>query len=35
MDGDLAFVESNYRRTYQNSAAIDHILDGLRKAGFE
>jgi len=35
MDPDLALVDANYRRTYQNPAAVDHILDGLRKAGFE
>src|SRR5205814_9114111 len=34
MDPDLASVEANYRRTYRNPAAVDHILDGLRKAGF-
>jgi tetratricopeptide (TPR) repeat protein len=35
MDPNLAFVEANYQRTYQDPAAVDHILDGLRKAGFD
>jgi tetratricopeptide (TPR) repeat protein len=31
----LAFVESNLRRLYNDQTAIDHILDGLRTAGFD
>ena len=30
-----AFVERNFRRLYTDPAAVEHILDGLRKAGFE
>jgi adenylate cyclase len=29
----LSFVEANLQRTYRDGAGIDHILDGLRKAG--
>jgi hypothetical protein len=35
LNPDLAFVERNLRRLYADPAAVDHILDGLRKAGFE
>ena len=35
LNPDLAFVERNFRRLYTDPAAVDHILDGLRKAGFE
>ncbi len=31
----LAFVEGNLKRLFSDPAAVDHILDGLRKAGFE
>jgi len=31
----LAFVERNLRRLYKESSAVERILDGLRKAGFE
>jgi len=34
-DGSLTAVEAGYMRTYQVRDSIDHILDGLRKAGFE
>jgi len=34
-DGNLTAVEAGYMRTYQVRDSIDHILDGLRKAGFE
>jgi adenylate cyclase len=34
-DGNLSAVEAGFMRTYQVRDAIDHILDGLRKAGFE
>ena len=33
LDPNLSYVESNFQRLYRDSAAIDHILDGLRKAG--
>jgi adenylate cyclase len=35
MDADLAFSAGVLRRVYTDPAAVDHILDGLRKAGFE
>jgi adenylate cyclase len=35
MDADLAYSAGVLRRVYTNPAAVDHILDGLRKAGFE
>jgi TolB-like protein len=35
LNENLAFVESNLRRLYQDQAAVDHILDGLRAAGFD
>jgi hypothetical protein len=31
----LAFVEGNLRRLYKDQAAVDHVLDGLRAAGFD
>ncbi|HEY3911522.1 MAG TPA: adenylate/guanylate cyclase domain-containing protein [Stellaceae bacterium] len=31
----LDFVEGNLKRLFNDPAAVDHILDGLRKAGFE
>ncbi len=34
LNPDLAFVEGNLRRLYRDRAAVSHILDGLRKAGF-
>jgi adenylate cyclase len=34
-DGTLSAVEAGYMRTYRIRDSIDHILDGLRKAGFE
>ena len=34
LNPDLAFVEGNLRRLYKHQAAVNHILDGLRKAGF-
>lgn len=33
LNTDLAFVEANFRRLYTDGAAVDHLLDGLRKAG--
>jgi adenylate cyclase len=35
MDADLTYSAGVLRRVYTDSAAVDHILDGLRKAGFE
>jgi len=35
MDADLAYSAGILRRVYTDPAAVDHILDGLRKAGFE
>ena len=32
---NLAFVEGNLRRLYKDQAAVDHVLDGLRAAGFD
>ena len=31
----LSFVQNNYKLLYKDPDAIDHILSGLRKAGFE
>jgi len=35
MDANLEFSASMFRRTWPDPADIDHLLDGLRKAGFE
>ena len=35
LNPSLTFVESNLRRLYNDQTAIDHILDGLRTAGFD
>jgi len=35
LDPNFAFVRTTLRRLYTDPAGIDHILDGLRKAGFE
>jgi adenylate cyclase len=35
MDPDLAYSATTLRRLFSDPAAVDHILDGLRKAGFE
>jgi len=35
LNPSLAFVERNFRRLYADTASVEHILDGLRKAGFE
>ena len=35
MDANLQVSADVLRRVYHDPAAIDHILDGLRKAGFE
>ena len=35
LNQSLAFIEQNFRRLYKDPAAVEQILDGLRKAGFE
>src|SRR5439155_17658749 len=35
LDSNLAFVEGNLKRLYRDRVGVDHILEGLRKAGFE
>ena len=35
MDPDLTYSAATLRRLFSDPAAVDHILDGLRKAGFE
>jgi adenylate cyclase len=35
LNPSLAFVEGNLKRLFDETAAVDHILDGLHKAGFE
>jgi len=35
LNPNMAFVEGNLRRLYNDSAAIDQILDGLRAAGLD
>jgi adenylate cyclase len=35
MDPDLAYSATTLRRLFSDPVAVDHILDGLRKAGFE
>ena len=35
LNPNLAFVGGNLRRLYNDQAAVDHILDGLRLAGFD
>jgi adenylate cyclase len=35
LNTNLAFVEGNLRRLFNDPAAVDHIVSGLRKAGFE
>jgi tetratricopeptide (TPR) repeat protein len=34
IDPNLSFVRATLHRLYEDRTAIDHILDGLRKAGF-
>jgi hypothetical protein len=34
-DANLAIVEGNLTRLYRSREDVDHIIDGLRKAGFE
>jgi predicted Zn-dependent protease len=35
MDTSLKFSASVFRRVWPDPADVDHLLDGLRKAGFE
>ena len=35
LDPNLSMVRTTLQRLYTNQAGIDHLLDGLRKAGFE
>jgi adenylate cyclase len=35
LDPNFGFVRTTLRRLYTDQAGIDHILDGLRQAGFE
>ena len=35
LNANLAFVEGNLQRLFTDRAAVDHIIGGLRKAGFE
>ena len=35
LNPNLAFVEGNLRRLYNDPAAVEHILDGLRAAGMD
>jgi hypothetical protein len=35
LNPDLGFVEANLRRLCFDQTAIDHVLDGLRAAGFD
>ena len=35
LNANLAFVEGNLTRLYRSREDVDHIIDGLRKAGFE
>jgi adenylate cyclase len=35
LDPSLSFVRTTLQRLYTRQPAIDHILEGLRKAGFE
>jgi hypothetical protein len=35
LNNSLAFVEGNLHRLFTDEAAVDHVVGGLRKAGFE
>ena len=35
LNQSLAFIEQNFRRLYKDAAAVEQIIHGLRKAGFE
>ena len=33
LNASLSFIKTNLQRLYNDRVAIDHILEGLRKAG--
>jgi tetratricopeptide (TPR) repeat protein len=35
LNSNLTFIAGNFKRLFNDSAAVDHIIGGLRKAGFE
>jgi adenylate cyclase len=35
LNSNLAFIQGSYQRLFSDRAAVDHIIGGLRKAGFE
>ena len=35
LNSNLAFIQGSYQRLFNDRAAVDHIMDGLRRAGFE
>jgi adenylate cyclase len=35
LNTNLAFVEGNLRRLFTDTAGVDHIIEGLRKGGFD
>jgi adenylate cyclase len=35
LNSDLAFIQGSFQRLFNDRSAVDHIIDGLRKAGFE
>jgi adenylate cyclase len=35
LNSDLAFIQGSFQRLFSDRAAVDHIIGGLRKAGFE
>jgi adenylate cyclase len=35
MDANLSFIRTTLRTQYTHQASLEHLLDGLRKAGFE
>ena len=35
LDPNLAYIEGNLARLYTSRASVDHVLEGLSKAGFE
>jgi adenylate cyclase len=35
LNSDLAFIQGSFQRLFNDRSAVDHIIGGLRKAGFE
>jgi len=35
LNSDLAFIQGSFQRLFNDRAAVDHIIGGLRKAGFQ